>query len=134
MATKFVGCYGQQLFSQVPGILLQHLIAMDEETSTQDSREPSGAFLEEINFPEPGIINLEMIKSAYLEEGQRGETRRLHQLEPVVLERIKTLRLEFKSESSELVIEFVMYIAQIHRTIGNTIFTKAIFKCFKSVI
>ncbi|KAH8263678.1 hypothetical protein KR044_012501 [Drosophila immigrans] len=71
---------------------------MDEETSsTQDSREPSRAFLEEINFPEPGIINLEMIRSAYLEEGQRGETRRLHQLEPVVLERIKTLRLEFKN-------------------------------------
>ncbi|KAH8376531.1 hypothetical protein KR093_000012 [Drosophila rubida] len=70
---------------------------MDDETSTQDSREPIRAFLEEINFPEPGIINLEMIKSAYLEEGQRGETRRLHQLEPVVLERIKTLRLEFKN-------------------------------------
>ncbi|XP_034473858.1 dynein regulatory complex subunit 3 [Drosophila innubila] len=70
---------------------------MDEETSTQDSREPSRDFLEEINFPEPGIINLEMIKSAYLEEGQHGETRRLHQLEPVVLERIKTLRLEFKN-------------------------------------
>lgn len=71
---------------------------MDEETSTQASREPSRAFLEEINYPEPGIINLEMIKSAYLEEGQRGEMRRLHQLQPVVLERIKTLRLEFKSE------------------------------------
>ncbi|XP_060653207.1 dynein regulatory complex subunit 3 [Drosophila nasuta] len=72
---------------------------MDEETSsTQDgSREPSRDFLEEINFPEPGIINLQMIKSAYLEEGQRGETRRLHQLQPVVLERIKTLRLEFKN-------------------------------------
>lgn len=71
---------------------------MDEETSTTNGQ-ANKTFLEEVNFPEPGIINLDMIKSAYLEEGQRGETRRLHQLEPVVLERIKTMRLEFKSES-----------------------------------
>ncbi|XP_002052450.3 dynein regulatory complex subunit 3 [Drosophila virilis] len=69
---------------------------MDEETSTKNGL-TNKTFLEEVNFPEPGIINLDMIKSAYLEEGQRGETRRLHQLEPVVLERITTMRLEFKN-------------------------------------
>ncbi|KAH8411981.1 hypothetical protein KR222_004551, partial [Zaprionus bogoriensis] len=69
----------------------------DETTSSQQSREPNRDFLEVVSYPEPGIINLEMIKSAYLEEGQRGESRRLHQLEPVVLERIKVLRLEFKN-------------------------------------
>ncbi|XP_002003083.3 dynein regulatory complex subunit 3 isoform X1 [Drosophila mojavensis] len=69
---------------------------MDEETQSPTA-ERNKSFLEEVNFPEPGIINLDMIRSSYLEEGQHGETRRLHQLEPVILDRIKTLRLEFKN-------------------------------------
>lgn len=75
---------------------------MDEETQSPTA-ERNKSFLEEVNFPEPGIINLDMIRSSYLEEGQHGETRRLHQLEPVILERIKTLRLEFKSELNEFI-------------------------------
>lgn len=71
---------------------------MDDDTTvaSEQSREPNHDFLQVVNYPEPGIINLEMIRNAYLEEGQRGETRRLHQLEPVVLDRIEELRLEFK--------------------------------------
>lgn len=79
-----------------PSYVLWPSSKMDEETKSP-SVQPNKSFLEEVNFPEPGIINLDMIKSSYLEEGQHGEARRLHQLEPIILERIKTLRLEFKS-------------------------------------
>lgn len=74
----------------------------DETTSNEQSREPNHDFLKVVNYPEPGIINLEMIRTSYLEEGQRGETRRLHQLEPVVLERIEELRLEFKRKFKKI--------------------------------
>ncbi|XP_017075729.2 dynein regulatory complex subunit 3 isoform X1 [Drosophila eugracilis] len=63
----------------------------------EEEEEPLRGFLEEINCPEPGIIDRQMIETAYLEEGQKGEARRLHQLEPVVYDRITTMRLEFKN-------------------------------------
>nr|NP_609325.2 TbCMF46 [Drosophila melanogaster]AAF52831.2 TbCMF46 [Drosophila melanogaster] len=78
---------------------------MDEPVSSQPGEdaveeteeEPLRGFLEEINCPEPGIIDRQMIETAYLEEGKKGEARRLHQLEPVVYDRITTMRLEFKN-------------------------------------
>ncbi|EDW77994.1 uncharacterized protein Dwil_GK24778 [Drosophila willistoni] len=74
---------------------------MDEvhevDNSTENDYEATKGFLEEINCPEPGIIDREMIESAYLEEGPKGEAKRLHQQEPVVFERIQTMRLEFKN-------------------------------------
>ncbi|KAH8287866.1 hypothetical protein KR018_003600 [Drosophila ironensis] len=82
---------------------------MDEPVSSQPAESEAGVeeleaegepvrdFLDEINCPEPGIIDRRMIETAYLEEGQKGERRRLHQLEPVVYERIRTMRLEFKN-------------------------------------
>ncbi|KAH8255536.1 hypothetical protein KR038_005241 [Drosophila bunnanda] len=69
----------------------------EEEVEEEDDEEPLRGFLDEVNCPEPGIIDRRMIESAYLEEGQKGEARRLHQLEPVVYERIRTMRLEFKN-------------------------------------
>lgn len=56
--------------------------------------------LDEIIYPEiePGIISKQMIDKAYLEDGKQGEAARLHQMEPVVYERIFVLRLEFKSK------------------------------------
>ncbi|XP_011190227.1 dynein regulatory complex subunit 3 isoform X1 [Zeugodacus cucurbitae] len=55
--------------------------------------------LDEIIYPEiePGIISKQMIDKAYLEDGKQGEAARLHQMEPVVYERISVLRLEFKN-------------------------------------
>nr|DAA06417.1 TPA_inf: protein phosphatase [Drosophila ananassae] len=55
--------------------------------------------LDEVIYPdiEPGIINRRMIENSYLQEAHKGEERRLHQLEPVVLEKINIMRLEFKS-------------------------------------
>ncbi|XP_054743337.1 dynein regulatory complex subunit 3 [Anastrepha obliqua] len=55
--------------------------------------------LDEIIYPEiePGIISKQMIDKAYLEDGKQGEEARLHQMEPVVYERISVLRLEFKN-------------------------------------
>ncbi|XP_036317457.1 uncharacterized protein LOC118732429, partial [Rhagoletis pomonella] len=54
--------------------------------------------LDEIIYPEiePGIISKQMIDKAYLEDGKTGEAARLHQMEPVVYERISILRLEFQ--------------------------------------
>lgn len=69
-----------------------------EEQEEEEEEEPLRGFLDEVNCPEPGIIDRRMIEAAYLEEGQKGEARRLHQLEPVVYERIRTMRLEFKSK------------------------------------
>ncbi|XP_020807053.1 dynein regulatory complex subunit 3 [Drosophila serrata] len=69
----------------------------EKEEEEEDGDEPLRGFLDEVNCPEPGIIDRKMIESAYLEEGQKGEARRLHQLEPVVYERIRTMRLEFKN-------------------------------------
>ncbi|KAH8333467.1 hypothetical protein KR059_000142 [Drosophila kikkawai] len=71
--------------------------AEDGEEVEEEEEEPLRGFLDEVNCPEPGIIDRRMIEAAYLEEGQKGETRRLHQLEPVVYERIRTMRLEFKN-------------------------------------
>ncbi|XP_017060984.1 dynein regulatory complex subunit 3 [Drosophila ficusphila] len=71
--------------------------AAAEEEEEQEEEEPLKGFLEEVNCPEPGIIDRPMIETAYLEEGQKGEARRLHQLEPVVYDRITTMRLEFKN-------------------------------------
>ncbi|EDW28450.1 GL19199 [Drosophila persimilis] len=73
---------------------------MDEPVSQgsgDEMEEPVRGFLEEVNCPEPGIIDRQMIETAYLGEGQKGESGRLHQLEPVVYERIRTMRLEFKN-------------------------------------
>ncbi|XP_073824605.1 tbCMF46 [Musca autumnalis] len=55
--------------------------------------------LEEIVYPEiePGIISREMIETAYLDEGYKGEESRLHRLEPIVYDRITSLRLDFKN-------------------------------------
>lgn len=60
--------------------------------------------LEEVIYPEiePGIISKQMIEKSYLEDGHKGEAARLHQMEPVVYERITALRLEFKSKTSVL--------------------------------
>lgn len=69
-----------------------------EDAAEEAEEEPLRGFLEEINCPEPGIIDRQMIETAYLEEGKKGEARRLHQLEPVVYDRITTMRLEFKSK------------------------------------
>ncbi|KAH8393167.1 hypothetical protein KR200_008090 [Drosophila serrata] len=69
----------------------------EKEEEEEDGDEPLRGFLDEVNCPEPGIIDRKMIESAYLKEGQKGEARRLHQLEPVVYERIRTMRLEFKN-------------------------------------
>ncbi|XP_017032779.1 dynein regulatory complex subunit 3 [Drosophila kikkawai] len=71
--------------------------AENGEEVEEEEEEPLRGFLDEVNCPEPGIIDRRMIEAAYLEEGQKGETRRLHQLEPVVYERIRTMRLEFKN-------------------------------------
>ncbi|XP_013098384.2 dynein regulatory complex subunit 3 [Stomoxys calcitrans] len=46
---------------------------------------------------EPGIISKQMIENAYLDEGYKGEEDRLHRIEPVVYERITSLRLDFKN-------------------------------------
>ncbi|XP_017846354.2 dynein regulatory complex subunit 3 [Drosophila busckii] len=69
----------------------------EESDASSQHEEKNKPFMDELNIPEPGIINLEMIEAAYLLEGQHGENRRLHQLEPIVLERIRTMRLEFKN-------------------------------------
>ncbi|KAH8279750.1 hypothetical protein KR054_003975 [Drosophila jambulina] len=69
----------------------------EEKQEEEQEEEPLRGFLDEVNCPEPGIIDRHMIESAYLEEGQKGEAKRLHQLEPVVYERIRTMRLEFKN-------------------------------------
>ncbi|EDW88707.1 dynein regulatory complex subunit 3 [Drosophila yakuba] len=71
--------------------------AEEVQAEAEEVEEPPRGFLEEINCPEPGIIDRQMIETAYLEEGQKGEARRLHQLEPVVYDRITTMRLEFKN-------------------------------------
>lgn len=46
---------------------------------------------------EPGILNSALIEDCYFEHAHRGEERRLHQLEPIVWERIKSIRIEFKN-------------------------------------
>lgn len=55
--------------------------------------------LDEIIYPEiePGIISKHMIEKSYLEDGYKGEEARLHQMEPVIYDRITTLRLDFRS-------------------------------------
>lgn len=67
----------------------------------QNSDDHNIPLLNEIIYPdiEPGIINKALIESCYLNDAQPGEERRLHQLEPVILEDIKSLRMEFKSKS-----------------------------------
>ncbi|XP_030079171.1 uncharacterized protein LOC115482942 isoform X2 [Drosophila hydei] len=64
----------------------------------QNSEDHNIPLLEEIIYPdvEPGIINRSMIETCYLEDAHRGEERRLHQLEPVVLDKIESIRMEFK--------------------------------------
>ncbi|XP_030376687.1 dynein regulatory complex subunit 3 [Scaptodrosophila lebanonensis] len=71
----------------------------DDDGAEKKDDENTKPFLEEIIYPdiEPGIISRAMIENSYLEEGHHGEALRLHQLEPVVLENIKTMRLEFKN-------------------------------------
>lgn len=56
--------------------------------------------LDEIVYPEiePGIISKQMIEKSYLEDGYKGEEARLHQMEPIIYERITTLRLDFQSK------------------------------------
>ncbi|XP_075151603.1 tbCMF46 isoform X2 [Haematobia irritans] len=55
--------------------------------------------MDEIVYPEiePGIISKQMIESAYLDEGYKGEEAWLHRAEPVVYDRITSLRLDFKN-------------------------------------
>ncbi|XP_046810039.1 dynein regulatory complex subunit 3 [Lucilia cuprina] len=55
--------------------------------------------LEEIIYPEiePGIISKHMIEKSYLEDCYKGEEARLHQMEPVIYERITALRLDFRN-------------------------------------
>lgn len=64
-----------------------------------DDKKPEKV-IDEIIYPEiePGIISKEMIEKAYLETGYVGEMARLHQMEPVVFDRITDLRLERKSK------------------------------------
>ena len=64
-----------------------------------DEHKPSKV-IDEIIYPEsePGIISKKMIENSYLETGYVGEKKRLHQMEPVVFDRITALRLERKSE------------------------------------
>ncbi|XP_033250255.1 dynein regulatory complex subunit 3 isoform X1 [Drosophila miranda] len=61
-----------------------------------DSNKP---LLEEVIYPdiEPGIINRIMIENSFLQDAYRGEERRLHKMEPVVLDQITSIRLEFKN-------------------------------------
>ncbi|XP_034477443.1 dynein regulatory complex subunit 3 [Drosophila innubila] len=65
----------------------------------QDADDHNIPLLDEIIYPdvEPGIINRALIESCYLEDAHRGEERRLHQLEPIVLENIKSIRIENKN-------------------------------------
>ena len=64
-----------------------------------DEEKKPNKVIDEIIYPEiePGIISKAMIETAYLETGYVGEMARLHQMEPVVYDRITDLRLEQKS-------------------------------------
>lgn len=64
----------------------------------QGSEDHSLRLMDEIIYPdvEPGVINRALIETCYLEDAHRGEEHRLHQLEPVVLEQIKSLRMELR--------------------------------------
>lgn len=69
----------------------------DDQINNSEVQKP---LVDEVIYPdiEPGIINRSLIESSYLKHVHRGEGRRLHQLEPVVLEQILTMRLEFNSK------------------------------------
>nr|AAL28098.1 protein phosphatase regulatory subunit short isoform [Drosophila melanogaster] len=68
----------------------------DDQINNSEVQKP---LVDEVIYPdiEPGIINRSLIESSYLKHVHRGEGRRLHQLEPVVLEQILTMRLEFNN-------------------------------------
>nr|DAA06416.1 TPA_inf: protein phosphatase [Drosophila willistoni] len=72
---------------------------MDQSSTAFKTEDQSKPLLNEIIYPdiEPGIIKRGMIEASYSHEEHREEERRLHQLEPVILENIKTIRLEFKN-------------------------------------
>ncbi|XP_061387278.1 dynein regulatory complex subunit 3 [Musca vetustissima] len=73
---------------------------MNQNDNANDKKhDPSHNPLEVVVYPEiePGIISKEMIEAAYLEEGHKGEELRLHRIEPVVYDRITSLRLDFKN-------------------------------------
>uniref|UniRef100_A0A1B0BLR1 Dynein axonemal assembly factor 1 homolog n=1 Tax=Glossina palpalis gambiensis TaxID=67801 RepID=A0A1B0BLR1_9MUSC len=55
--------------------------------------------LDEVIYPEiePGIISKHMIEKAYLEDFYKGEAARLHQIEPIVYDRITSIRMDFKN-------------------------------------
>uniref|UniRef100_A0A1A9ZVT4 Dynein axonemal assembly factor 1 homolog n=1 Tax=Glossina pallidipes TaxID=7398 RepID=A0A1A9ZVT4_GLOPL len=55
--------------------------------------------LDEVIYPEiePGIISKQMIEKAYLEDFYKGEAARLHQIEPIVYDRITCIRMDFKN-------------------------------------
>ncbi|XP_058984362.1 dynein regulatory complex subunit 3 isoform X2 [Musca domestica] len=72
---------------------------MKESRNDNDKNDTNRSPLEDIVYSEvePGIITREMIEAAYLEEGYKGEESRLHRIEPVVYDRIASLRLDFKN-------------------------------------
>lgn len=74
---------------------------MKESRNDNDKNDTNHSPLEDIVYSEvePGIITREMIEAAYLEEGYKGEESRLHRIEPVVYDRIASLRLDFKSKA-----------------------------------
>lgn len=70
------------------------------ENGRDNSKKSNNQSLDEVAYPdiEPDIISKQMIETAYLEDGYHGEEARLHRIEPVVYERINSLRLDFKSK------------------------------------
>ncbi|XP_065356813.1 dynein regulatory complex subunit 3 [Calliphora vicina] len=72
---------------------------MAEATTDNNKKIDNLKSLDEIIYPEiePGIISKHMIEKSYLEDGYNGEEARLHQMEPVIYERITTLRLDFRN-------------------------------------
>lgn len=60
--------------------------------------------LDEVIYPEiePGIISKQMIEKAYLEDFYKGEAARLHQIEPIIYDRITSIRMDFKSKTLSL--------------------------------
>ncbi|KAH8385843.1 hypothetical protein KR200_001938 [Drosophila serrata] len=69
---------------------------MDGDTTKVEEQKP---LLDEVIYPdiEPGIINRSMIETSYIHEVRSGQERKLHEQEPIILDNIITMRLEFKN-------------------------------------
>ncbi|KAM7352445.1 tbCMF46 isoform 2-T2 [Cochliomyia hominivorax] len=75
------------------------IFRMTQATTDNNKKLENLKSLNEIIYPEiePGIISKQMIEKSYLEDGYKGEEARLHQMEPVIYERITALRLDFRN-------------------------------------